>query len=116
MIKLLRALFFLDAAIWLAFAVAIYMRIIPGIPDQEPAVGMMAALMLGNAAALAAAGWGLGRQSPIFYFFAVAVLVINILMTITDQMGLWDWLVLALEVVMLALLLSVARSYMTAER
>ena len=66
MIKLLRALFFLDAAIWLAFA--------------------------------------------------VAVLVINILMTITDQMGLWDWLVLALEVVMLALLLSVARSYMTAER
>lgn len=66
MIKLLRALFFLDAAIWLAFA--------------------------------------------------VAVLVINILMTITDQMGLWDWLVLALEAVVLALLLSVARSYMTAER
>ena len=61
MIKLLRALFFLDAAIWLAFA--------------------------------------------------VAVLVINILMTITDQMGLWDWLTLALEVLLLGLLLAVGRRY-----
>ena len=72
---------------------------------------MMAALMLGNGAALAAAGWGLGRQSPSFYFFAVAVLVVNILMTITDQMGLWDWLTLALEVLLLGLLLAVGRRY-----
>lgn len=110
-VRLVQVLFVLDAAIWLAFAVATYLRILPGIPDQGAMTGVMAALMLGNAAALAVAGWGLGRQSLIFYFFAVAVLVVNIVLTVTDQMGLWDWLILALEAVMLGLLLGVGKRY-----
>jgi hypothetical protein len=111
MIKLLRALFFLDAAIWLVFAAATLMGGIPGIPNAGPAAAVMAALMLGNAAALAVAGWGLGRQTPVFYFFAVAVLVVNMVLTVTDQMGLWDWLILALEAAMLGLLLGVGKRY-----
>lgn len=110
-IRIVRALFFLDAAIWLAFAVATYLRLLPGIPDQGAMAGVMAALMLGNAAALAVAGWGLGRQTPIFYFFAVAVLVVNMVLTITDQMGVWDWLILVLEAAMLGLLLAVGQRY-----
>jgi hypothetical protein len=111
MIGLLRALFFLDAAIWLIFAAATFLGGIPGIPDAGPAAAVMAALMLGNATALAVAGWGLGRQTPIPYFFAVVVLVVNMVLTITDQMGVWDWLILALEAAMLGLLLGVCKRY-----
>jgi lysylphosphatidylglycerol synthetase-like protein (DUF2156 family) len=97
--------------LWLAFAAATLVGGIPGIPDAGPAAAVMAALMLGNAAALALAGWWLGRRSRLAWLFALAVLLANTVLTFADQMGVWDWLVLALEVVMLALLVSVARSY-----
>lgn len=109
-IRLLRLLFFLYAAVWLAFAAATLLRLLPGGPDQA-AAGILAALMLADAAALALAGWWLGRGGRLAWFFALAVLLANTVLTFTDQMGVWDWLVLALEVVMLTLLLSVARSY-----
>jgi hypothetical protein len=55
MIRLLRILFFLYAAVWLAFAAATLLRLLPGGPDQA-AAGILAALMLADAAALALAG------------------------------------------------------------
>ncbi len=109
--SIVRTLFFLYAALWLVFAALTLLRLLPGGPDQAPAAGILAALMLGDAAALAVAGWGLGRRSRLAWFFALAVLLANTVLTFADQMGVWDWLVLALEVVMLALLVSVARSY-----
>jgi hypothetical protein len=111
MIRLLRILFFLYALVWLVFAAITLLRLLPGGPDQALMAGILAALMLGNAAALAVAGWGLGRGGRLAWFFALAVLLANTVLTFTDQMGVWDWLVLALEVVMLAMLLSTARSY-----
>ena len=111
MIKLIRALFFINAAIWVVFAAATFLGGIPGIPDAGPAVAVMAGLMLGNAAALAVAGWGLGQRTPLFYFFALAVLVVNMVLTITDQMGVWDWLTLVFDAVILGLLLSVGKRY-----
>ncbi|HSN78241.1 MAG TPA: hypothetical protein VL334_24480 [Anaerolineae bacterium] len=111
MIRLLRILFFLDAVIWLVFGVAILARVIPGAPDQASTAGIIAVLMLGNAAALALAGWGLGRRSQLAWLFALALLLVNTVLTVADQMGLWDWLFLALELAMLGLLLAVARRY-----
>lgn len=115
MIRLVQALFFLDALIWLAFAGALLARLIPGGPDQALAAGILAALMLGNAAALALAGWALGRRSKLAYFLALGLLALNIVLTVADQMGLWDWLFLAWEVLILALLLGSAKSYVRKE-
>jgi hypothetical protein len=111
-VSIVRTLFFLYAAVWLAFATATVLRLLPGGPDQAPAAGILAALMLGDAAALALAGWWLGRRSRLAWLFALAVLLANTVLTFADQMGGWDWLVLALEVAMLALLVSVAGQYL----
>lgn len=110
-ITVVRVLFFLYAALWLAFAAATVLRLLPGSPDQASA-GILAALMLGDTAALAVAGWWLGRGGRLAWLFALAVLLANTVLTFTDQMGVWDWLVLGLEVLMLALLVSVAGQYL----
>lgn len=111
-VSIVRTLFFLYAALWLAFAAATLLRLLPGGPDQALSAGIVAALMLGDAAALALAGWALGRGGRLAWLFALAVLLANTVLTFADQMGVWDWLVLGLEVAMLALLASVAGQYL----
>lgn len=112
LLHITQALLFLDAAIWLTFAVAIVARLIPGGPDQALAAGVVAVLMLGNAAALALAGWGLGRGGKLAFVYAIALLAVNIVLSITDQVSRWDWLFLAWEVVLLGLVLAGAKHHL----
>jgi hypothetical protein len=116
LLRITQALLACNAAVWAAFAVALAARLIPGGPDQALAVGVVAALMLSNAAAMLLAAWRLGRGGKLAYFYAVALLVVNVALSIADQMGLWDWLFLAWEVVLLALVLAQAQSYVGAGR
>jgi len=64
-------------------------------------VGM---LMFGNAFILLLAGIGLAERTRLTFLFAFLILSVNSLLTITDQVGLIDLLILALNLLTLALL------------
>jgi hypothetical protein len=51
-------------------------------------------LMFGNAGAMLLAGIGIGKPRRLFYLFAMAVLAVNIILTFTDQFGIFDLLTL----------------------
>jgi hypothetical protein len=110
-IKAAQALFFLNAAIWLAFAIAAPARIARS-TGQPLAAVVVAILMLGNAAAMLVAGLALARRTRWLYYFGIAVLLVNILLTFTDQFGLWDFITLALDVALLGLLIDTRSYYM----
>ncbi len=77
---------------------------------------IMALLMLGNAAAMLISGLGLGMYSRLLYIFAVLVIGINILLTFPDQLGVYDIVTVALDLIILGLLIAIRRRYFITQR
>ena len=110
----MRALFFANAAIWLLFGVLTLIRM-PGSQTgqiQTMALQVITALMLANACAMVVVGVGLARRQNIFYYLALAILAVNIVLTVTDQFGLFDAITLIFDLAILARLLVFRRQYL----
>jgi hypothetical protein len=97
-------LFALNTLVWLALGAATLVRM----NDRSPSAGvwLIAALMAGNAAAMAICAWGLGWRLRLFDLFALLVLAVNILLTFTDQFGYLDLLTLLLDLVLFILVIA----------
>ncbi len=67
--------------------------------------------MIGNALAMLACAIGLGRRSRLFYYLSLAVIAFNLLLTITDQVGLFDYLTLLLDLLILVLLVASYKAF-----
>ena len=89
-IRLAQALSFLSDAIWLLFGIYTLTQMAGRYPAQSMTVWIVGILMLGNCAAMLLCGVGLATQQKIFYYLALAVLVINIVLTVTDEFGILD--------------------------
>jgi hypothetical protein len=68
-------------------------------------------LMFGNVGAMLVAGLWLGRQSRWAFIFALALLLVNILLTFTDQVGFFDIITALLDLLLLGLLLFNRKSF-----
>ena len=102
-----QVLFILNAVVWLYLGtLSLVNPRIPGTLGQ-----IIVILMIGNAGALLLCAYGLGKRKKWFYYAALAVLVVNILLTFSDQMGVIDWSTLVLDLVLLGFLLSVRKEY-----
>ena len=105
-----QVLFYVNATIWLLLGAASLVR---AGNSTVPVVGLwvMAILMFGNCSAMLLGGLGLGMQNRLFYIFAIAVLVVNILLTFTDQFGVLDFGTLVIDVALLGLLIATRGIY-----
>jgi hypothetical protein len=108
-IKIARALFFLNAVTWLGFAIYLY-REMTGLDNRLSAV-IIAIFMLGNAVALFISGLLIHRRVKWGYYFSIAVVALNIILTFTDQFGVADFLVLLLDTVLFMILISLSNLY-----
>ena len=108
---LARMLFYANAAIWMPLAAITVRRASGGSPEQRMTGIVLTVLMVGNALALVLSGLGLKRRSRWFWLFALAVVVVNFVLTWTDQVGWLDVLTGAIDVVLLLLLVVVRKEY-----
>jgi uncharacterized membrane protein YsdA (DUF1294 family) len=106
-----QAMFFINAAIWLAFGVAGIIRLARENTAPENVMWVITILMFGNVGAMLVAGLWLHRQSKWAYIFALAVLVVNIFLTFTDQVGFFDILTALIDVSLIGLLLFDRKNY-----
>ena len=83
-VKIAQALFILGAVIWILFSVISLIRF-PG-----ASTSIVACLMVANAGMLLLIGWGLGTRQRRIFYMALAVLVVNVALTLTDDFGLYD--------------------------
>ncbi|MBN2393944.1 MAG: hypothetical protein JXR84_24640 [Anaerolineae bacterium] len=109
-IQIAQALFFLNTAIWVALGITSLFRVARGPTSMMTAI-VIGILMFGNASAMAVSGFGLGTKRRGFYYLALAVLLVNIVLTFTDQVGLLDILTFALDLVLLVLLIVTRKRY-----
>jgi hypothetical protein len=99
----------LNTFIWVAFGIIYLFRDFSRIPDEVISTWVVALLMFGNAAAMLLSGILIARPARWGYYFALAVLLVNILLTFTDQVGALDWITFFIDLLLLVLLIA-ARS------
>ena len=110
-VALAQALFYLNAAIWLAIGGATVVRISSRHPDQAVTAWIITILMLGNVGAMILAGVGLGQRKRGFFYLALVILGVNIFLTFTDQFGLLDLITLVIDLFLFGLLVITRNLY-----
>ena len=104
-VKTAQAIFGLNAIIWLMFGIISLARLAGKQSNQAIILWIVAILMFANMGAMLLSAWLIGKRKMIFYLIALAVLLINIILTFTDQFGLFDLLTLLIDLVLLGILL-----------
>ncbi len=99
-------LFWLNAAVWLAFGIWSMVRIGNGGVGSSSTLWLIAILMLGNMVAFLWCSWAIQKQAARYRFGIIAILAVNIFLTFTDQFGLFDFLTLLLDLVLLVIVLT----------
>jgi hypothetical protein len=110
-VKMAQNLFFLNAIIWLVFGSVSLISMENGDSDRIFTLLVIAMMMFGNAGAMAFSGWGIGKARKSSYYLAVAVLIVNIILTVTDQFGIFDLITLIIDLVLLGTLCTVRKRY-----
>lgn len=105
-VRAAQALFYLNAAIWLLFGMTTLARLAEATIDQSVAMVVVGIMMFGNAAAMLLAGIVIGWPRRLIYLFALSVLGVNIVLTFTDQVGIWDILTLLVDLALVGLLIA----------
>lgn len=107
-----QVLFFINTALWVYMAAVSLIR--PdgdASPDEPIGMGIMAALMFGNAVLMFWSGLMLGTRLKLYFYIAVMLLVINVMLTVTDQTGLLENLTLLVDIVLLGLMGLTRKNY-----
>jgi tetrahydromethanopterin S-methyltransferase subunit D len=101
----LRALLLINSAVWFVFCVQ-------GLFSNSQRFGLpsgsswiISVLMAGNGLVLMIMALIIVRGSRLVLFLAAGFVSVNAVLSITDQVGFWDYLVLGLNLVILVLLL-----------
>jgi len=110
-VRLAQGLFFLNTAIWLAIGIISLIRLAGGDTGVSITFWIVAILMFFNASAMFVAGVGVGTQRRFFYYLALALLVVNLILTVTDQFGWLDLLTMLIDLVLLGLLIQTRKNY-----
>lgn len=93
-----------DALIWLAFALIVAAGWHPALPDSLAMKWMMSILAIASAIALPGFYLLARRFGRIWYYLLLALLLLISFLTIADEFGLWDLIVLILHISPLLLL------------
>jgi hypothetical protein len=106
----------LNTIIWIVFGVVSLFRMSNADANHRVSAVIIAILMFGNAAAMLVGGLVLGLHSKWLYMLAVAVIVVNIILTFTDQFGLLDFLTLVIDVILFGFLIAIRGRYLHATK
>lgn len=108
-----RYLFFLTVAVLIVFGIGSLLRIGTS-PDRTSLYVFYALLMFGDAAVMLFCALQLEKRTGLVFYLSVAVLTLNIVLTIFDQFGWIDLLFVTLNMLTLFTLLMARREFLPA--
>ena len=101
LLKLTRALFFITAAVWLIFGALGFMRAMTATSDLRL---ILSVLMVANAAVMFWFGVMIISGRKWIFFLAILYMALNVVLSVTDQFGWIDALILLLNLCVLGML------------
>ena len=111
LIRIAQVLFIADVFIWLIFGIYGFIWVSQRFPHQNLMALLFGILVLGNAGALLLSALLLGKGRKLFYYFALVVLILNIVASVMDQLGIYDFAFLFFELILLVILISIRKHY-----
>lgn len=96
----------LEGLIWAGFGIISLQNMTEKYPDQTSLYGLIALMMFGNALAMLLSAWLIVKRKRIFYLFSLVILLVNLLLTFTDQVGTFDLATLILDLIICGILIS----------
>lgn len=101
LLKTTQVTFFLNALVWLAFAV---MSFSIAFNTEGNWRFLLSTLMLINASIFVGFGFLIRKGQPWVFFVGILYVAVNVVLSITDQFGWFDFLIMLLNLVLLGLL------------
>lgn len=105
-------LFFVNALVWIGFAVSVVLDMVNNL-NQVSAAVFVGLFMLGNAGLMIWSGILLTKPPKWGYYFALAVIFINILYTLSVQFGLLDIITIVLDIAIFIVLISIQKEFIS---
>ncbi len=109
--QVIQGLFFINTGIWLVIGIFTLLRMTQKYPDLVVVYAIIGVLMLGNAAAMLVSGWGLSRFPRLAFPFGILLLLVNIPLSVSDELGAVDLITLAIDLLLLGLLVANRRLF-----
>lgn len=106
--------FVILGVIWFVFGVYSLIRITGGNTGLSSFGWIIAGLMFVNSTVLIWIGWKLKEARRFYFYLALLVLAGNILLTVTDEFGIFDLVTLIIAISLLILLLVTRSKYLAA--
>ena len=101
MLKLTQILFFVNAIVWLTFAVLGVSR---AISEASSLRWILSGLMVANAIMMTWFGLKIVCGQARIFFFAILYMALNVVLSVTDQFGWYDFGILLLNLIILGLI------------
>lgn len=112
-VKTARWLFVILGIIWLVFGTWGFIRFGNNSGDTSGTMLVIViALMFINSAVFFWISWGIGRGLRLYYYFGLLALAGNIFLTLTDDFGLFDLIVLGIAIALFVLLILTRKNYL----
>jgi len=108
-VKITQMLFYVNGVIWLALAGFAFFK--DG--GLQGGYWIIALMMVGNGAVLIALGLGLVKYPKLLFRLGLLVVVVNILLTFTDQFGFFDIATLVIDLALFNMLMLNRRYYVS---
>ncbi len=111
-VRAARWMFVLLGAIWLVFGTwSVLSMSGSGASLSGTMLWLIAIFMFVNSALLIWIGWGIGKGLNLYYYFGLLALAANIFLTLTDEFGFFDLIVLIIAVSLFVLLIVTRAKY-----
>jgi len=101
LLKTTQVTFFLNALVWLIFGALSFSLAFKGAGNLR---FVLSALMLINASIFVGFGFLIRKGQPWVFFLAILYVAVNVVLSITDQFGWFDFFIMLLNLVLLGLL------------
>ena len=110
-VRVVWAWFILIAAIWILVGALNLIRMVNGTTGHVNTVWIVSILMFANACVMLWIGRGIRKQNKQFYYLAIVVLTITIILTVIDEFGIFDFITLIIHLGLLGLLITTRTRY-----
>jgi hypothetical protein len=105
-------LLILNAAVWLVLGAWYLIPLFGEVGGPAISAWILTGLMLANALAMLLLAWGIVKRRRLVYYLALALILVNILLSVTDEFGPLDLVSLMLGLAILVLLVAGRRQYL----
>jgi len=104
-VRAVRNLLVLNGLVWIGLGIFSWVSQVEKYPNEEALYSLLALMMFGNALVMLLCAWLIGKRKRLFYLLTLAVMMVNLFLTFTDQFGGFDLVTLMLDVLVCGMMI-----------